>query len=396
MEKVILAYSGGINTTLAIHWLRHYRNLEVITFAANLGFGEYFESLGERALRAGASGAYVENLRNRFLKHFVLPSFKAGARYGSGYLLSSALSRPLIVEKLVELARENGAAYIAHGCTGKGNDQLRFEASVAALAPDIQILAPVREWPYRTPEERLVYAQRNNVAIPEPDKYRRSVDGNVWGISIEAPCLEDLTAPPPDDLFFITRDPASQPHKPVRVRIAFLKGEPVTLDGREMELADLVEALNQIGGRYGIGRIDVVEDRAVGIKTREVYEAPGAAILYAAHQALEDIVLSRQMREFKETIAARYGQLIYDGFWFSQVREALDGFVKVSQRHVTGWVDMEIAPGACRVVGRDSKYSLYDPTLATYTANDAFPHEAAKGFAHLWSFEARQKAWRQR
>ncbi len=389
MDKVILAYSGGINTTLAIHWLRQYKNLEVVTFAANLGFGESFESLGEMALAAGASSAHVENLRGRFVDHYVLPAFKAGARYGSGYLLSSALSRPLIVEKLVKLARENSAAFIAHGCTGKGNDQLRFEASVAALAPDIRVVAPVREWPYRTPEERLIYARRNNIKLPPPDRLKRSVDGNVWGISIEAPCLEDLSMPPPDDLFFITKDPSKAPAKPVRIRIDFRKGEPTALDGEAMELPELVEALNQVGGRYGVGRVDVVEDRAVGIKTREVYEIPGATILSTAHQALEEIVLTRQMREFKESAGLRYGQLIYDGFWFSPLREALDAFVEVSQRHVTGSVTVEVAPGTCRVAGRESPFSLYNKALATYTAEDVFPHAAARGFAHFWSMESR-------
>ncbi len=394
MEKVILAYSGGINTTLAIHWLRHYRNLEVVTYAANLGFGEYFESLGERALAAGASGAHVDNLKNRFVKNYVLPSFKAGARYGSGYLLSSALSRPLIVERLVKLARETSANYIAHGCTGKGNDQLRFEASIAALAPDLQVIAPVREWPYRTPEERLTYARRNNIKIPNPDKHKRSVDGNLWGISIEAPCLEDLASPPPEDLFFITREPARAPAKPVHLKIAFKRGTPMALDGKEMDLPELVEALNQIGGRYGVGRVDVVEDRAVGIKTREVYEVPGATILYTAHQALQDIVLTRQMREFQAAVAMRYGQLIYDGFWFSPLREAFDAFVDVSQRQITGTVDVEVIPGACRVIGRESPYSLYDRRMASYTADDTFPHAAASGFAQIWSMEARLEAGR--
>lgn len=392
MEKVILAYSGGINTTLAIHWLRQYRNLEVITFAANLGFGEYFESLGEMALSAGASSAHVENLRNRFVNHYVLPSFKAGARYGSGYLLSSALSRPLIVDRLVKLARESSAAYIAHGCTGKGNDQLRFEASIAALAPDIKIIAPVREWPYRSPEERLTYARRNNIRLPPPDKHKRSVDGNVWGISIEAPVLEDLATPPPGDLFFITKDPSKAPAAPLRLRIEFRKGEPLTLDGKAVDLPEMIESLNQIGGRYGVGRVDVVEDRAVGIKTREVYEIPGATILSAAHQALEDIVLTRNMRQFKESVSTRYGQLIYDGFWFSPLREALDAFVEVSQRLVTGAVTVEVSPGSCRVVGRESPFSLYNKALATYTAEDAFPHAAASGFAHFWSMESRLAA----
>jgi argininosuccinate synthase len=389
MAKVVLAYSGGLDTSVAIHWLKTAKDLQVITFAADLGQGQYLEPIGERALEIGARAAHIVDLREQFVSGYIIPAIKASAIYEGGYLLATALGRPLIASELVKLANEYKAEYVAHGCTGKGNDQVRFDASIRALAPHLKIIAPLREWELKSREEEIDYAMRNKIPIDVTHGSPYSLDRNLWGLSIECGVLEDPWVEPPKDVFQLTVDPEEAPDEPTYIEIGFEKGVPVSLDGEKMSTLDLIGRLGKTAGANGVGRSDLVENRLVGIKSREVYEAPAATVIYLAHKALEALTLSKDLAHFKEALSQRYSQLIYDGLWFSETRDALDAFFDRCQQYATGEVRVKLYKGSASVVGRKSPYSLYSESLATYTDKDAFDHTSAKGFIDIWSLPLR-------
>ena len=383
-KKVVLAYSGGLDTSVIIPWLKEQKGAEVITFSADLGQGEELSPIKEKAKKSGAVKVYIEDLRERFLTEFVFPALKARAAYSNGYLLATALGRPLIGQELVRVARENGAAGIAHGCTGKGNDQVRIEAAVRALAPELEVIAPVREWEFKSREEEIDFAAKRGIPVPVSKKSPYSYDRNLWGLSIECGALEDPWASPPEDAYQLSVSPERAPDKPARVEVEFEKGVPVALDGRKLGPIELVERLNELAGAHGVGRLDVVEDRLVGIKSREVYEAPAGTVLFAAHKALVELCVSRDLVHMAAPLSAEYGRLAYYGLWFSPQREALDGFFAELNRPVSGTVRVRLYKGLAVVEGRKSPVSLYEERLATYTAADRFDHSAAQGFIKLW------------
>ena len=385
MPSVVLAYSGGLDTSICIHWLRHQKGMKVITFSADLGQGAYLEPMAERALAIGAESAHVSDLRKEFVEEYVFRALKAHAVYGNGYLLATALGRPLIASGLVELARENGCDCVAHGCTGKGNDQVRIEASVAALAPEMKVIAPLREWSLKTREDEMEYAEKHNIPVEVTKKHPYSLDRNLWGVSIECGDLEDPWNAPPKNTHISTTPLAETSNEPVEITVGFDNGIPVALDGEKMESGKLIHVLNVIGGKQTVGRIDVVEDRTVGMKSRELYEAPGATILYTAHGALESLCLSKDILAFKKTLSDRYADLVYTGRWFTELRKALDAFFDSYQKFITGSVRLRLFKGNCSVLGVKSPYSLYEHDLATYGDEDRFDHAAAEGFMKLWN-----------
>lgn len=388
MKKVVLAYSGGLDTTVCIQWLKD-RGFGVIAYCADVGQGENLEQARRRALACGAIKAVVHDLRQEFVRDFVTPALKADAVYEGKYLLATALSRPLIAKHLGEVAQRERATHVAHGCTGKGNDQVRFEVTLAALAPHVTVVAPVREWDLKSREEEIAYAQRHRLPITVSKKRLYSLDQNLWGVSIECGPLEDPWTEPPEAAYCWTRSPMASPKRATYVTIGFRRGVPVTLNGRTLPLITLIERLNTLGARYGVGRSDLIEDRLVGIKSREVYEAPAATILHAAHRELEALTLQRETLDFKELVALRYARLIYDGLWYAPLRRALDGFIESTQRTVTGQVRVKLWGGTAVPVGRRSPHSLYRTSLATYTANDQFDQRAAAGFIKLWGLPYR-------
>jgi argininosuccinate synthase len=383
-KKVVLAYSGGLDTSVIIPWLKEKKGAEVITFSADLGQGEELTPLRDKARQSGAVKACVEDLRERFLNDFVLPALRARAAYANGYLLATALGRPLIGRELVRVAREHGADAVAHGCTGKGNDQVRIEAAVRALAPELEVIAPVREWDFKSREEEIDYAAERGIPVPVTKQSPYSYDRNLWGLSIECGALEDPWTSPPEDAYQLSVSPEKAPAEPLRVEIEFEQGRPVALDGRKLNPLELVGRLNELGGAHGVGRLDVVEDRLVGIKSREVYEAPAGTILFAAHKALVELTVSRDLIHLAAPLSAEYGRLVYYGLWFSPQREALDGFFAELNRPVCGTARVRLYKGSAVVEGRKSPLSLYQERLATYTAADEFDHSAAQGFIKLW------------
>ena len=388
-QRCVLAYSGGLDTSVAIPWMRENLDTEVIALSIDLGEARDLRSVQERALRTGATAAYVVDARRLFVENFAFPSLMAGALYEGVYPLATALGRPLIAKLLVDLAREESAGAVAHGCTGKGNDQVRFDVAVAALAPELMVIAPVRDWDMGRPDE-LRYAAERGIEVPATLASPYSVDANLWGRSIEAGILEDPWEEPPRDVFQWTADPGEAPPDGALVEIAFEQGRPVSLDGEPLAAEVLVERLNALGGAHGIGRIDHVENRLVGIKSREVYEAPAATILFAAHQALESLTLARDVMRFKRTVAEEWARLVYDGLWFSALRHDLWAFVRSTQEFVSGEVRMRLQRGSLRVVGRKSQQSLYRHELATYDrAGDRFSHESARGFIELFGLPLR-------
>jgi argininosuccinate synthase len=380
--KVVLAYSGGLDTSVAIRWLKE-RGWDVVALTIDLGEKKDLDAIQRRALQIGASSAYVVDGRLPFLKHFVLPTLQTGAIYEKEYPLATAIGRPLIAAQLVQIARQEGAVAIAHGCTGKGNDQVRFDVSTAALAPDLEVVAPVREWGMNRDDE-IQYAQEHRIPVPATVDSPYSTDENLWGRSIEAGVLEDPWAEPPPEVFEWTRDPRHCPDEPTYVELTFKAGLPVALDGRRLDPLELVSTLNRVGGEHGVGRIDHLENRLIGIKSREIYEAPAAVILLQAHQALEDITLTKDVARFKDVVAAQWAQMVYDGLWFSPLREALYAFVAQTQRHVTGDVRLKLYKGTSTVVGRKAPEQLYQLALATYGKGDEFDQSAAAGFIKLW------------
>jgi argininosuccinate synthase len=391
-KRVVLAYSGGLDTSVAVKWMQEELGVEVIAVAADVGQGGDFETIKERALAAGAVEAVVLDLREEFARDFVAPALKANAKYEGKYPLISSLSRPVIVKHMVEAARMFNADAVAHGCTGKGNDQVRFEVSTRALAPDLETIAPVRGWGL-TREQSIEYAERYEIPITVTRQSPYSIDQNLWGRTIECGILEDPWEAPPEEVYELTTPTATGATELV---IGFEQGLPVSLDGRAMPLHQLIGEVDRIVGSYGWGRVDMVENRRVGIKSREIYECPGALALLMAHADLEDLTLERDLAHEKSRLEPRYADLVYDGLWFSPLKDALDAFVEESQRYVTGEVRLRCElPGRCIVAGRRSPVGLYDYELATYDAADRFDHQHAEGFVRLWGLGVATWAARQ-
>ncbi|MGI0054351.1 MAG: argininosuccinate synthase [Thermoplasmata archaeon] len=386
-RKVVLAYSGGLDTSVAIPWLKE-RGYEVIALTVHVGQPVDLNAVRRKALAVGARRAYVVDARDEYAEEFVRPAIAANALYEGQYPLSTALARPLIGRHLVEVARKEGATHIAHGCTGKGNDQVRFDLCAAALAPDLTVIAPAREWKM-TREEEISFAEEHQVPVPVRKGSAYSTDENLWGRSIECGVLEDPAIEPPEEVYGWTASPRDAPDEPEYVRIGFEAGAPATLNGEPTALRALIEEINRIAGSHGVGRIDHLESRLVGIKSREVYECPAATVILAAHQALESLVLPRDLLDFKRTIEQRYSQLIYDGLWFSPLRSALDAFVASTQERISGEVAMKLFKGSARVAGRTSPYALYQHALATYSKGDRFRAESAEGFIYVWGLPSR-------
>ena len=391
-ETVVLAYSGGLDTSVAVPWLRETRGCEVVTLTVDVGGGVEPDAILARALSGGATRAIAVDAREAFVTDFVWPALQAGALYQGVYPLATAIARPLIARLLVETAHEVGATAVAHGCTGKGNDQVRFDVAVAALDPTLTVIAPMRVGMGMNRDEEVAYAKAHGIEIEVGPESPYSIDVNLWGRSVEAGILEDPWTAPPADAYAWTRDPAAAPREASEVVIGFAAGVPVSLDGRRMSGVELIERFNALAGSHGIGRIDHVEDRLVGIKSREIYEAPAAVVLHQAHAALEGLTLSRELLAFKRQVADRLATLAYDGLWFSELARALRAFVTWTQRHVTGEVRLRLTPGAAAVVGRRSPNSLYDLGLASYGGDDRFDHEAAVGFISIWGLPVRTQA----
>jgi len=384
MKKVILAYSGGLDTSCCIRWLKD-KGFGVICFVADVGQERDFDHLKQKALETGAEKVFVLDLKDEFADDFVLPALKANALYEGKYFLSAALSRPLIAKYLVKIAKTQKANYVSHGCTGKGNDQVRFEVSVSILGPKLEVIAPLREWEFKSREEEIVYAKRFNIPIEVTKEKPYSIDKNLWGVSIECGVLEDIEKEPPKDIYQITKSPEDSPSKPIYLEIYFEKGVPKRIGGKSYILKDLISKLNEIGSVYGIGRSDLIENRLIGIKSREVYEAPAAKILYTAHKELESLVLDRELLHFKEVISLKYSELIYYGLWHSPLKAALDRFIEETQKNATGTVILKLYKGNCDAVSRKSKFSLYKKELATYTKEDRFNQKLSEGFIKIWS-----------
>ncbi len=383
-NKIVVAYSGGLDTSVMVHWLKNHYDAEIITFTGDLGQTKELSGLKEKALKSGASKVYIQDLRKEFLEEYVYPSLKAGAMYEDAYPMATSIGRPLLAKALVDVALKEGANMVSHGCTGKGNDQVRFEVSVGALAPDLKIIAPLREWEFKSREEEIDYAKKNNIPVAATKENPYSIDENLWGTSIECGVLEDPMVSPPDDAFQSTLSPENANDSGDDVSIEFVEGIPVAVNGQEMESISLVKFLNVVGEKNAIGRIDLVENRLVGIKSREVYEAPAASILHFAHKELERLTLEKSVMHYKSIVAHEFSNLIYNGLWFSPLREALSAFVDKTQERVTGLVQVKLYKGTLRVMGRTSPYSLYDPALATYTAEDQFDHKASEGFIKIY------------
>ncbi len=383
MKKVVLAYSGGLDTSCAIKWLSD-KGYEVVAFIGDVGQGEDFTEVEKRALKTGAKKVYVGDLKNEFIADFILPTLAANAAYEGKYLLATALTRPLIAKHLIEVAHREKAAAIAHGCTGKGNDQVRFEVTAHILDPKLEIIAPVREWEFRSREEEIDYARKNDIPLAVTKKKIYSIDKNLWGISIECGVLEDPYVEPPKDAYQMSVAPEDAPSKATYLTVDFEKGVPTKVDGKKLALPDLIRSLNEVAGKNGVGRADMVENRLVGIKSREIYEAPAATCLYLAHRELEALVLDRELLHFKELAGLKIAELIYYGLWYSRLKEALDVFVRETQKEVTGTVRLKLYKGSCVCVGRKSPHSLYREELATYTEKDKFDQKLAEGFIRLW------------
>jgi argininosuccinate synthase len=389
-NKVVLAYSGGLDTSVCLKWLEQ-QGATPYALYLDLGQGEPAGDIRTKALNIGAADAFVRDAKAEFAEEFVAPAIKANALYGGKYPLFTALGRPLIARKLVEAAREVGASHIAHGSTGKGNDQVRFDVTTASIAPDLTVVAPVRDWNMSRPEE-MRYAEEHGIPVPTTRESPYSVDANLWGRSIEAGPLEDPEHEPTPDVFELTAQPQDAPDEPHYVEIGFEEGLPRSLDGEEMPLVEIIAELNGVAGAHGVGRIDMIEDRLVGIKSREIYEAPAALTIIQAHKELESLTLTKDVLRFKATAEQRYAELAYDGLWFTPLKSALDAFVDETQKTVTGSVRLKLYKGSSTVAGRTAPHALYDKDLATYDPNSTFDESAAAGFIALWGLSARQWA----
>ena len=390
-DKVVLAYSGGLDTSIAIKWIKENYNLDVIAVTIDVGNEKDFTAVREKALKVGAIKAKVIDAKEMFVKYFVFPALQANALYEGQYPLATALSRPLMAKLMVDIALEEGATAVAHGCTGKGNDQVRFDVGINSLAPDLKIIAPAREWGM-TREEGIAYAKKHDIPLPITLDKPYSIDENLWGKSCECGVLEDPWTEPPQNAYTWTKSLDQAPEKPQYIEINFEKGIPVAIDGREMDGVNLIQHLNELAGNHGIGRIDHIENRLVGIKSREIYEAPAATVLLLAHQALEAMTLSKDQLRFKQKVSMEYADLIYNGLWFSALNRDLSAYVLSSQRYVTGTVRLKLFKGNTTVVGRKSPKSLYNLSLATYDKGDQFDQSAAIGFIHLWGLPVKTQA----
>ncbi|MFA4905081.1 MAG: argininosuccinate synthase [Candidatus Margulisiibacteriota bacterium] len=391
-KKVVLAYSGGLDTSIMIKWLKDNYHCEVVCFAADVGQEEELLGLKEKALKTGASQIFIEDLTEEFARDFLFPMIKSGAVYEGQYLLGTSVARPLIAKKQVEIARKVGADAVAHGATGKGNDQVRFELTYKALAPELKIIAPWREWEFGGREEEIEYAQKNNIPIPVSKKKPYSSDRNLWHISYEGGVLEDPWFEPQENMFLLTNSPEKAPNVPEYLEVGFEKGEPVSLNGKKLPPVKLLQELNKIGGKHGVGRVDIVENRLVGIKSRGVYETPGGTILYAAHRALESLTLDRDTQHYKQLIAQRYAELVYYGQWYTPLKEALDAFIEKTQSKVSGAVRLKLYKGNCTVAGRKSPKTLYHPQLASFEAEAVYNQKDAEGFINLFGLPLKVEA----
>ena len=384
-EKIAVAYSGGLDTSVMIKWLKDkYEGAEIVAVTGNLGQKMEVDNLEPKALATGAASFHFVDLRKTFVEDCIWKALKAGALYEDVYPLATALGRPILAKALVDVALAEGCTMLTHGCTGKGNDQVRFEVTFASLAPHMKVVAPLREWEFTSREQEIAYALEHNIPVSATKKNPYSIDENIWGISIECGVLEDPMVPPPADAYQITTSPEEAPDKPTVVDIDFVEGIPVALDGQQMEGLDLIVKLNELGAMNGVGRLDMIENRVVGIKSREIYEAPAATILHFAHRELERLTLEKSVFQYKRTIGQDYANIIYNGTWFSPMREALDAFVDVTQKPVTGMVRLKLYKGNVTLLGRTSPNSLYNEELATYTEADTFNHKAAEGFIQLY------------
>jgi len=384
MKKVVLAYSGGLDTSCAVKWLGENHGLDVVCFCAFIGEVKDKNKLVRRAQAAGAIKTFVVDLKEEFARDYIMPALWAHARYEGKYPLATALGRPLIAKHLVAVAQREGAEFVAHGCTGKGNDQVRLEVGVRTLDPDLKIIAPLRDWEFKTREEEIEYAKEREIPIDVTKKSPYSIDKNIWGIAIEAGILEDPMVEPPEDAYVMTCSPAKAPKKPRYIEISFEKGVPVKLNGKRMPLVALIEQLNTIAGQYGVGRFDMIENRLVGIKSREVYEAPAADVLLKAHEELEGFVMDREFLHYKRLLSEKYAELVYFGLWFSPLKKSLDAFFASNQARVTGKVRIKLDRGHALCVGRESKHALYREKLATYSKGDIFDRKASVGFMKIW------------
>lgn len=398
-EKCVLAYSGGMDSTISTVWIQEQYDMDVITLTVDLGAGPEIVGVKERAATAGALDSLIWDVREEFINEYIWPGLKAGAMYEGVYALSTALGRPLMAKKLVEAARQVGATAVAHGCTGKGNDQVRFDAGIMTLAAHgdpLKIIAPAREWGMTRDEEKL-YAQKAGLELREVGDDQRvySIDRNLWGQAIEGEDLEDTWLAPPEDAFSWTKQISDTPDEPVEISIGFEKGIPVSLDGSAKSGVELIATLNDLAGEHGVGRIDHVENRLVGIKSREVYETPAAVVLHTALKALETSTMSREQQRVKENLSQLYSDMVYDGRWFTELRVNIDAFMDSAHEFSTGDVRVRLHKGSCIVVGRRSPFSLYDFDLATYSSEDAFDHAAATGFIDIYSLSARTQARKQ-
>ncbi len=391
-EKVVLAYSGGLDTSIIIPWLKENYAYDVVAMVGDVGQGDDIEAVVEKAYATGASKVVVEDLREEFLAGYVFPALKAGAVYEHKYLLGTSLARPVIAKHQVEVALREGATAVAHGCTGKGNDQVRFELAYQALAPHLKVIAPWREWELKSREDCLDYAERHGIPVAASREKIHSRDRNLWHISHEGGELEDAGNAPLPTTWQLTRSPQEAPDRPEQVEIGFHKGVPVSVNGLEMDPVSLLELLNEIGGRNAIGRVDLVENRFVGIKSRGCYETPGGTLLLAAHRELEALCLDRDLMHFKQQIALKYAELVYFGLWFTPLREALDGFVESTQKEMTGSVALSLYKGNVSILSRRSEYSLYRTDLAAFTMGDSYDQKDAAGFIRILGLPARSRS----
>ena len=391
-QTIVLAYSGGLDTSIIVPWLKEHYDARIICVAGDIGQGDELEGVREKAIASGADECYIEDLRQEFVSEFIWPTLRAGAIYGRKYLLGTSMGRPLLAKRQVEVARRVGADALAHGCTGKGNDQVRFELTYAAFAPDLPVIAPWREWEIRSREDAIAYAKKHNVPVSASREKIYSRDRNIWHISHEGGVLEDPAQAPPADLFMLTTAPELAPDEPEEVTIGFNEGTPVAVDGTFLDPVAIVASLNEIGGRHGVGRIDIVEDRLVGMKSRGVYETPGGTLLYSAHSELEQLILDRRTLAAKDFIAPRYADIVYEGRWWTTEREAYDAFVNVTQQRVTGGVTLRLFKGTVTVVSRASEYALYDERFVTFGEDDVYQQSDAGGFIRLYSLPSRVRA----
>ncbi|MEW6214986.1 MAG: argininosuccinate synthase [Nitrospirota bacterium] len=397
VKKIVLAYSGGLDTSVAIKWLKEKYNAEIIAFCADIGQGEDLEAIEEKALKTGASKVYIEDLKEEFVKDYIFPMLRANAAYEGSYLLGTSIARPLIAKRQIEIAEKEGAEAVAHGATGKGNDQVRFELTYYALKPDVKVIAPWREWPFNSRQSLIEYSVSHGIPITATKERPYSIDRNIFHISYEGGILEDPWQEPPSDMYTMIVPPEKAPDMPVYIEISYEKGNPVAINNDYMSPATLLERLNSFAGKNGIGRIDMVENRYVGIKSRGVYETPGGTVLHLAHRTLESITLDREIMHLRDSLIARYSELIYYGYWFSPERFAIQNFMDDIQKDVTGTVRVKLYRGNCYIAGRKSPNSLYHPGLATFEAEDVYNQKDAEGFIKLNALRLklrRLKRWR--